>query len=274
MSAFDGRVALITGASSGIGAALARELARQGASLALLARRTDRLESLAEEIRGMGRRAISVTCDVSRDDDINRAVGLVLADLGQIDVAVANAGFGVVGRIERLAVEDFKRQFEVNVFGVLRTLWATLPELKRRQGTFVMVGSVAGYLPGPRTSAYASSKAAVHSLSASLCAELASDGVAVVLISPGYVTSEIRQVDNLGRFHAEAPDPVPRWLAMHADVAAKKIARGIARKRREVVVTLHGKLAVFLARHAFWLLAALSRSRRRPRHEPGRADEA
>ncbi len=274
MGAFDGKVALITGASSGIGAALARELARRGASLALLARREDRLAALADEIRGMGRGALAVACDVSRDGELERAAARTLAKLGRIDVAVANAGFGVAGRIERLTVEDFRRQYEVNVLGVLRTLYATLPQLKRNRGTFAVVGSVAGYLPGPRTSAYASSKAAVRILTESLRAELAPEGIAVVLVSPGYVASEIRRVDNQGLLHAEAPDPVPAWLVMPADKAARTIAHGIARRRREVVVTFHGKLAVLLARHAFPLVAALSRRVRRPRHEPGREDEA
>src|SRR5262249_30405755 len=100
MGAFDGQVAFITGASSGIGAALARELARQGADVALAARRTDRLEELAADVLGTGRRAIALACDVTRDGDLEAAAGRTRAELGRIDVVVANAGFGVVGPIE------------------------------------------------------------------------------------------------------------------------------------------------------------------------------
>jgi short-subunit dehydrogenase len=271
---FDEQVVLITGASSGIGEALAREVARQGAAVALLARRADRLARLSEEIHAAGRDALAVGCDVANEDDLRRAADLTLETFGRIDVAVANAGFGVVGRIERLTVEDFRRQFEVNVLGVVRTLLATLPALKQTGGTFVIVGSVAGYLPGSRTSPYAASKAALISLAGSLRAELAPAGVAVVLITPGYVASEIRKVDNHGRLHADARDQVPAWLVMPSAKAARAMARAIAARRREKVITVHGKLGVFLGRHAHGLVVRASTRYRRPRHEPGHAEEA
>ena len=119
---------LITGASSGIGAALAREFARQGADLVLLARRTDRLTALAAELERQGRRALALTGDVTVDGDLERAVAETRAKLGRLDVAVANAGFGVVGPVERLTLDDYRRQFETNVFGVLRTVHAALPD--------------------------------------------------------------------------------------------------------------------------------------------------
>ena len=258
MGRFDGKVVLITGASSGIGAALAVEVARQGGDLALLARRVDRLEEVAARVGALGRRALPLECDVTRDGDLERAVAACREQLGRVDVAVANAGFGVAGRFERLSLADFRRQFETNVFGVLRTAYATLGELERSRGTLVLVGSVAGYLPGPGTSPYAASKHAVRSLAESLRTELARLGIAVVLVSPGFVDSEIRRVDNQGRLREHAPDRVPGWLRMPADAAARKIARAIARRRRECVVTVHGKVAVLLAHHAPWLVRALA----------------
>src|SRR5687767_3744168 len=108
MARFDGKVVLITGASSGIGAALALELARRGASVALAARRVDRMDALSAAISGMGRRAVAIPCDVTRDGDLETAVGKTRAALGPIDVAIANAGFGVVGLVERLALDDFR----------------------------------------------------------------------------------------------------------------------------------------------------------------------
>src|SRR6185436_16532555 len=130
---FLGQVVLITGASSGIGAALARAFAREGANLVLAARRADRLAALAAEIEREGRRALSVTCDVTRDGDLERAAAAARTAFGGIDVAVANAGFGVVGPVERLTLDDYHRQFETNVFGVLRTIHATLPDLRARR---------------------------------------------------------------------------------------------------------------------------------------------
>lgn len=252
-----GKVALITGASSGIGAALARELARDGADLVLAARREDRLRNLAREIETAGRNAAVVGCDVTRDGDPERAVAAAVERFGRLDIAIANAGFGVAGPVEELKLDDFRRQLETNVFGVLRTLYASLPELRKTRGQFVVLGSVAGHVPTPATSAYSMSKFAVRGLAESIHDELAASGIAVTLVSPGFVDSDIRRVDNRGRVHEEAPDPVPGWLRMPTDRAARAIARGIQRRRREVVVTGHGKALVFVYRHAPWLMQFL-----------------
>jgi short-subunit dehydrogenase len=272
MGVFDGQVALITGASSGIGAALARELARQGADVALLARRLDRLESLASEIRGTGRRAIAVACDVTRDGDVEAAVARTRAALRGIDVVVANAGYGVVGPVEALAIEDFRRQFETNVFGVLRAIYATLDDLRKHRGRLVIIGSVSGWLSMPGNAPYAMSKFAVRALARALDFELAPAGVSVTHVSPGFVESEIRHVDNQGRWWPEpASNGPPPWLVVPTHVAARRIVRAVARRRREVVITGHGKVAVWIDRHAPWVVGWGVRTfGMRRRAEPGR----
>jgi len=254
MSAFAGQVALITGASSGIGAALARELARGGADLVLAARRVDRLQAVAAEVEGVGRASLVVACDVTVDGDLERAVARARDRFGRLDVVVANAGFGVVGPLASLTLADYRRQFETNVFGVLRTIYATLPELERSRGRLAILGSVSGWLATPGSSPYAMSKFAVRGLAEAIGPELRPRGVSVTLITPGFVDSEIRRVDNQGSFRAEEREPVPAWLVMPAAKAARQIARAIARRRRETVITGHGKIAVFLQRHAPWLL--------------------
>jgi len=266
---FDGRVALITGASSGIGAALARELAAQGADLALVARRADRIEALAAELRARGRRVLPVRGDVTLDGDIERAAACARTELGRIDIVVANAGFGVAGRIDQLGLDDYRRQFETNVFGVLRTVQATLDDLRRSRGRLVLIGSVAGHVSLPGNSAYGMSKFAVRALAQSLRHELARDGIAVVLISPGYIESEFRQVDNRGVLHPDARDSAHPRLVMPAAAAARQIARAIARGRREQVITRHGKVAVWLSRHCPWLVdLGIRRLGFRGREEP------
>ena len=247
---FAGNAVFITGASSGIGAALAREFAREGADVALAARRTDRLEALAAEVGKTGRRAVVIACDVTRDGDLEGAVERTRAVLGKLDVVVANAGFGVSGPFERLSLDDYRRQLETNVFGVLRTIYATLDDLKKTRGRLVLIGSVSGHVGVPGSSAYSMSKFAIHGLAASLGHELAPYGIAVILISPGFVESEITQVDNRGVWHAEAPRrPLPRAIVMPTPAAARKIVSAVARRRREAVITGFGKTAVFLQRH-------------------------
>jgi NADP-dependent 3-hydroxy acid dehydrogenase YdfG len=262
MSAFGGRVALVTGASSGIGAALAQELARQGAAVVLFARREERLNEVAAAIGREGGRSLAVAGDVSRRADLDRAVAAARAAFGRPDVVVANAGFGVGGVLERLSIDDYRRQFEVNVFGVLHTIYATLDDLKATRGTLAIVGSVVGHVAPPGNSPYTMSKFAVRALADALRPELAPDGVAVVQITPGFVASEIRLHDRAGRPRAEARDPVPAWLVMPAETAARQIARAIARRRRELVLTAHGRLVLFLDRFAPFLLRALLARRR------------
>jgi short-subunit dehydrogenase len=251
----ENKVVLITGASSGIGEALALEVASQGAQVALLARRVERLETLAEEIRRRGGRALVLAADVTRDGDLEAAVARTVAEYGRLDVAVANAGFGVNGPMARLALDDYRRQMETNFFGVLRTVYATVGELARTRGVLALIGSVSGYLGMPGTSAYAASKFAVRGLAESISHELRPLGVTVTQINPGFIESEIRLVDNQGQV-TDARDPIPAWLVMPRATAARRIARAIAGRRRELVLTGHGKAGVLVARHAPWLLHA------------------
>jgi short-subunit dehydrogenase len=270
VDAFAGQVVLITGASSGIGAALAGEWAREGADLVLAARRVDRLEAVAREIEGHGRGALVVACDVTVDGDVERAVAAAQDRFGRLDVAVANAGFGVVGPVEALSLEDYRRQFETNVFGVLRTIHATLPALRAARGRLVILGSVSGWVSMPRSSPYAMSKFAVRALAEALGHELAPAGVTVTHVSPGFVASEIRRVDNAGRFQADAKEPVPAWLIMPAERAARQIVRAVRRRRREAVITGHGKATVLLQRLAPSVIAwGIRRFGIRSRREPG-----
>jgi NAD(P)-dependent dehydrogenase (short-subunit alcohol dehydrogenase family) len=268
---FAGSVVFITGASSGIGAALSLEFAREGADVVLAARRRDRLESVAAGIGAIGRRAVVAPCDVTREGDLERAAAAGRAAFGKLDVVVANAGFGVTGVLERLSLDDYRRQLETNVFGVLRTVYATLDDLKKSRGRLVVIGSVSGYIALAGSSPYSMSKFAVRALADSLGHELAEHGVSVTLISPGFVESEIRQVDNRGILRTEKPAPrIPAPMVMATPIAARKIVGAVARRRREVVITALGKVSVFLHRHAPGLLTQIIRrfaikGRREPR---------
>jgi short-subunit dehydrogenase len=263
---------LITGASSGIGAGLAREFARRGTRVALVARRAEQLESLAAELRAAGGQASAHRADVTVDGDIARVIAELAAQGVTPNIVIANAGFGVVGRAQSLEITDFQRQFDTNVFGVLRTLHETFPALRATRGRFVIMGSVSGHLSVPGGAPYAMSKFAVRALAEALHGDLRPAGVGCTLISPGFVDSDIRRVDNSGGLHAQAHDPIPAWLRMNTAKAARIMARGILRGRREVVVTLHGKLIVFMARHLpRFTRFLLVRANRGSRPEPGRS---
>jgi short-subunit dehydrogenase len=249
MGNFSGTVTFITGASSGIGAALAREVAQQGGNVVLTARRLDRLESLATEIEEMGRRALAVGCDVTSDDDLEQAVAKTIEMFGRIDYVIANAGFAVAGRFENLTIDDHRRQFETNVFGVLRTIQATCQHLIKSRGCLAIVGTVNSYMGLPLLSSYAMSKFAMHGLADSLRYELRPHGVSVIFIVPGFIETELRRVNRQGIYQPDAKDRIPRWLRLPAGKAARQIAKALLRRKREKIITFHAIAAVFLQRH-------------------------
>jgi short-subunit dehydrogenase len=253
-----GKSVLVTGASSGIGAAVARELALHGANLVLAARRRERLDALAAELSARVR-AVAVEVDVTRDGSLEEAVAVAERELVGLDVAIANAGFAVTGRVDRLGLDDYRRQLETNVFGVLRTIYAALPALKRSRGQIAIMGSVSGHVPTPGLSPYNMSKFAVRALAEDLHDELAAEGVGVTLLSPGFIVSDIGHVDNKGVRHDEDGSRVPAWIRMPTDEAARQIVAAIETRKREAVITGHGRLAVFVYRHAPWLVRAAYR---------------
>lgn len=250
------KVVLVTGASSGIGEALARQAAARGAWVVLTARREDRVKRIASELESQGRRALGLRCDVTSDEDLKAVVERTISEFGGLDVLLANAGFGVQGRIDQLTIDDYRRQFETNVYGVIRSIQCALPELKRRRGAIGVVGSANGYLSLPGWSAYCMSKHAVQSLCACIRHELAPEGVSVTHLAPGFVESEFRKVDNHGRLQEDVKDVVPSWLAMSSQEAAERMLKAVLERREEAVITLHAKVVVGLERHAPRLVSA------------------
>ncbi len=261
MKSFSDKVAFITGASSGIGEALAVEFARQGAHVVLLARRLDRLVALSAALQAQGAKTLALECDVTKDGELEKAVSKVVAVFGRIDVVVANAGFGVSGNLDEISLADYRRQFDTNVFGLLRTIYATKEELKKTRGRLALVGSVSGYVSVPGISAYSMSKYAVRALSEALILELEPLGISTTLISPGFVTTEIRMVDNQGAYHEGWKDTVPAWICMPAAKAARQMVKAIERRKWEAVITGHGKMIVALSRRMpkllMWIMSAL-----------------
>lgn len=239
----------ITGGGSGIGRAIALEYAARGAAVAVSGRRLAPLEETAAAVEAAGGRGLVAPCDVTDEGAQRAALGAVLEAFGHLDVAIANAGFGVSGPIEQLGAADWRRQLDVNVVGAAVTAALALPALRRTGGRLGLVGSVAGFIATPGTGAYSASKFAVRGLALTLAQEVHGSGVSVTGLHPGFVESDIARVDNRGVLHPERRDPRPAWLMWPADRAARACVRALDARRVEYVVTGHGKLGAFLGRH-------------------------
>ena len=182
------QVVIITGASSGLGEASARRLARSGAKLVISARRAERLEALARELDPSGQRVLTVAADVTVDADRRRLVTDALRKFGRIDALVNNAGYGTRGPVELVPVELIRRNYETNLFSLIALTQLVIPHLRERgAGRIVNIGSVAGRIARPLSSIYDSTKHALEAITDGLRGELAPFGIDVVLIRPGFI---------------------------------------------------------------------------------------
>ena len=185
------QVVIITGASSGLGEATARRLARGGAKLVISARRTERLEALARELDPSGQRVLAIAADVTDAAGRQRLVDGALQKFGRIDALVNNAGYGTRGPVELVPVDAIRRNFETNVFSLIALTQLVLPAMRERSsGCIVNIGSVAGRIARPLSSIYDSTKHALEAITDGLRGEMKAFGVRVTLIQPGFILTE------------------------------------------------------------------------------------
>ncbi len=237
MTCLTDKIVFITGASSGIGAELAREASRRGAGVGLFARRDDRLRELAAEIADAGGRAAWAAADVTDDAEFAAALDRVAEELGGVDVVVANAGWGRPEPPHKFQPGRALAMYDTNVFGMLRLIdWALPRFLERRAGHLVGVASVASYLGLPHAAAYCGSKAAMRVHLQSLRVSLKSHGIAVTTICPGFVKSELT-----------AKNKYRMPFLWETERAARTIADAIEKRRGEVIFPWQMKLYVLLA---------------------------
>jgi short-subunit dehydrogenase len=237
-------VALVTGASSGIGAALARELARRGHDLVLTARGEAPMAALAAELRGLGASATLMPADLAV---IGRATTLAdeLAAAGvEIDVLVNNAGLGAIGRFERIDPARHTEILQVNVTALTELTQALLPGmLARRRGRIVLVASTASFLPCPRMAVYAASKAYVRSFGEALAQELRGSGVTVNVLCPGTTAT------NFFAVAGSLPSALQARRMMTAEAVARIACRGLFKGERVTVAGLMNRILAFAATH-------------------------
>lgn len=242
-----GRRIILTGASEGIGRALALDLAARGARLALAARDRDRLESLAQECRARGSEAFAMPTDVTNQQDLEWLVAETLKTFGGIDIVIHNAGITMWSRFDALAdLSIFERIMEVNYLAPVRLTALTLPHLKQTRGLIVAVASLSGLTGVPERTGYAASKHAMIGFFDSLRIELAGSGVDVTVIAPDFVISEIHK-------RAVGPDgeplgasPMMQAKIMTAEECARQIVRAIGKRQRLLLMSARGKLGRWL----------------------------
>jgi NADP-dependent 3-hydroxy acid dehydrogenase YdfG len=188
----EGKVVVITGASSGLGEATARLLSERGAAVVLGARRRERLEALAAELTGLGGKALAVETDVTRRDQVQQLVDAAVDAFGHIDVMLNNAGLMPHSPLERLKVDEWDQTIDVNLKGVLYGIAAALPHMQRQKsGHIINVSSVAGHKVSPAGAVYAATKHAVRALSEGLRQEVKPYNIRTTVISPGAVATEL-----------------------------------------------------------------------------------
>ncbi len=250
----EGSRAIVTGASSGIGRAIALELARQGSMVVCMARREDRLQALAKEIESLGSRAACVAGDVTDPAARQRCFEAVQSNFGGLDILVNNAGMGAIGPFETADPQRARRLMEVNFFALVEMTRAALPLLKQgRRPIIVNISSILGRRGVPYNSEYAASKFAVHGFSESIRAEFSTAGIDVLVISPG--TTDTEFFDQV--IESKGGPKWPEHKAVTAEMVARATVRAIRRGSHEITPYLWGKVLVLLNRASPWLVDKL-----------------
>lgn len=229
-------MAVVTGASSGIGAATARELAARGASVVLASRAVDRLEALRREISAP---VLVVETDVSDRDSVEAMIWRAVGEFGSLDVLVNNAGLGLSGRISEVRAEDLRHVFEVNTVGPLNCIQAALPHMGEG-GRVINISSVVGKRAIPKVGAYCATKSALDALSDALRVEVAAKGITVTSVYPGTTRTSFRE--NSRRTRDEKRGWRPKGVT--PDKVARRIAAAAEKGSRDVYVTLPDRLFV------------------------------
>jgi short-subunit dehydrogenase len=236
---------VITGASSGIGLALAEQLAAEGCRLVLNARRKDRLDSICQRLTEAGTSCVSVVGDVTQKETRDRILQSAADNFGGLDILVNNAGVGAMGRFDEGGVDRLRQVFEVNFFAVADLIRESLPMLKSGDDPVIVnLSSVLGHRAVPLKSEYCASKFAIHGFSDSIRAELTKDGIDLLLVSPSTTDSEF--------FDSAIEDETKKdWKkggSMAPEIVASRTIRAIRKRRHEIILTFGGRVLVWLDR--------------------------
>jgi short-subunit dehydrogenase len=241
------KVVVITGASSGIGRALAREFASRGSKLSLAARRTELLEELRAELPGT--EILIQTTDVSNENDCRTLIEETIKRFGQIDVLINNAGISMRALFEEVDLKVIRQLMDVNFFGTVYCSKYALPHLLKSKGSLVGVISIAGYVGLPGRTGYSASKFAIRGFLDTLRIENLKKDLHVLVAAPGFTASEVRRVALTNDGSQQGETPRDESQMMSSEDCAHHIAVAIKKRKRELILTFtEGKLTVFLGK--------------------------
>ena len=250
-----GKVVIVTGASSGIGEATARQFGREGSRVVLAARRVDKLEALANEIKGMsaGADVLVVQADLSKLEDIQSLIQKTLEKFGRIDVLVNNAGFGRLDWLEKLdPVKDIQGQFDVNVMGVVQTTRQALPVMiQQRSGHIIQMCSMAGLVGTPTYTIYSACKHAVHGFSEALRREVKPWGIDVSMVYPGGVSTEFGSHAGIKR---KTKATTPKFMLLTAEQVADAVVSLVRRPRAMWIIPWLWTFTMWMNRNFNWFV--------------------
>jgi short-subunit dehydrogenase len=263
--ALEGKIVVITGGSMGIGEAAGRVFHGQGATVVLTSRDPGRAEDACRRLGG-GDRLAAMALDVRDPAQVRATVDAVVARFGRIDVWINNAGHGLNDSIAAMDMAACRAMFETNLFGALECLQAVAPVMRRqRAGAIINISSVAGHIAVPYMGAYCATKFALNAVTRTARMELAGDGVNVINVCPGYVTTNFAENTVKGRERLRIGGSVRRGIA--AERVARSILRAYLGNKREVVVPWRDRVAIKLYQLAPWLIEAVMRRALRPAAE-------
>ena len=244
---FADRTIVITGASEGIGAELARALAAEGPNLVLAARGLERLDRVAEACRARGARTLAAQADVTRDEDCRALIDTAVAHFGAIDVLINNAGLSMHARFDEITdFSTFERLWRVNCLGTIQCTRHAYPWLKRQRGLIVGVSSLAGRTGVPARTVYCASKFAQSGFLEALRIEAEEHGVEVLIAYPGVVATEIRRRGLNAHGEPAGVSGLTEARAMPVQDCARQIVAAMRARRRELVMTTRGRVGVWL----------------------------
>jgi short-subunit dehydrogenase len=230
----EGKVAVITGASMGIGEAIAKLFLQEGAKVVLCSRDLARTKAAEQRIGG-GANTLSVACDVSRRDQVDALVKSATAKFGRIDIFVNNAGFGLNDAVAEMDMTEFRRMFDTNLFGAVECIQAVVPVMRRQgSGDIVNISSVSGYISTPYMSGYAATKHAMNAIGKAARMELLRHNINVLTVCPGYIATDFVKNMVKGK-HSERVGSSVKY-AVTPDVVAAATLQGLLKRKREVIV--------------------------------------